>query len=496
MKAGFWEIPLDEESRKITAFFTPSGHYEWLRCPTGLGNSPLTCQRLISGLFQGLIGNGLSVYMDDLILVSQGVDSHLDKLALVFQKFAEAGLKLNLSKCSFLKSSVVFLGHTVDKSDIHTNDAKIQVVQQFPVPSSVENVHSFLGLAGFHRSFIKNFATIASPLTQLLKKNIAFHWHDVHQRSFDTLKDAFAHAPVLAFPDYGLPFTICTNTSALGIGAILMQQGNGLRPHVIAYASHMLSDAESHYSVTHLEALAVIWALKHFRDIIYGYSITVYTDHSTVTQLFKGKNLSGRLACWFLTIEEFNPVLKYLPGKANLVANALSRNVPVASVETIHNFSLQDLSIAQRSDPVWSAVIYALESGDDVTLPRLPVPLDQFALLDGVLCRYVTVHDAHVTQLVIPESLIPVVLQLIHDAPQSGHPGRDKSLTLARQCYYWPKMRIDIINHVAQCLSCVQTKGCTTTAPILEYPMPDGPFDTVAIDLLSYLVVTKALHMF
>ncbi len=296
--------------------------------------------------------------LDDLILVSQNVDSHLDKLAFVFQKYAEAGLKLNLSKCSFLKSSIAFLGHTVDKTGIHTNDAKIQAVQKFPVPSSVENVRFFLGLAGYYRSFIKNFASIASPLTQPLKKNLACHWHDVHQHSFDALKDTLTHILVLAFPDYGLPFTICTDASALGIGAVLMHQGDGPRPNVIAHASRTLSDAESRYSMTHLEALAVIWALKHFRDIIYGYSNTLYTDHSAVTQLFKGKNLSGRLARWFLTIEEFNPVMKYLPGKANLVADALSRNVPVAFVETIHNFSLQDLSVAQCSDPVWSAVIY------------------------------------------------------------------------------------------------------------------------------------------
>ncbi len=132
--------------------------------------------------------------MDDLILVSQDVGFHLDNFALVFQKFAEAGLKLNLSKCSFFKSSIVFLGHTVDKSGIHTNDAKIKAVQQFPLPFSVENVRAFLDLAGYYRSFIKDFASIAWPLTQILKKNVGFQWHDVHQRSFHALKDVLTHA--------------------------------------------------------------------------------------------------------------------------------------------------------------------------------------------------------------------------------------------------------------------------------------------------------------
>ncbi len=181
-----------------------------------------------------------------------------------------------------------------------------------------------------------------------------FFWNDAQQQSFNTLKDVLTHAPILALPDYSLPFTLCTDTSPLGIGAVLMPTEENKLPHVIAYASRVLTAAESKYSVTHLEALAVVWAFKHFRDIIFGYPITVYTDHTALTQFFHGKNLAGRLARWYLTIQQFEPTFKYLPGKANSVADALFRNISVSPVNEIANFSLSELHSAQRQDPIWS----------------------------------------------------------------------------------------------------------------------------------------------
>ncbi len=143
---------------------------------------------------------------------------------------------------------------------------------------------------------MNSLASIASPLTRLLKKDMPFLWNDAQKHSFTTLKNALAHALILAFTDYNFPFTICTDASALGIGAVLMQTEEGKRPHAIAYASRVLTPAESKYSVSHLEALAVVWALQNFRGIIVGYPATVYTDHTAVTHLFHGKNLTGRLA--------------------------------------------------------------------------------------------------------------------------------------------------------------------------------------------------------
>ena len=486
LHSGFWQIGMGSTSREITAFSTDQGHYQFLRMPFGLRNAPLTFQRMINNLFAGLLGNTVVAYMDDLIVVSQSMEDHFRKLTLVLEKLSSAGLRLKLSKCNFLKSRLQFLGHIVNEEGIHTVPDKIKAVAEFPTPTNTDKVRSFLGLSGFYRAYVKDYSSIASPLTRLLKKDATFTWGPTQIKSFESLKWHLTHAPILSFPDFSQPFILCTDASSLGVGAVLMQKLDA-KTHTIAYASRVLNTAESKYSATHLETLAVVWALKHFKDLIFGYSITVYTDHAPIRELFRGKNISGRLARWYLTIQEFQPEFKYLPGRANVVADALSRNVGAINSDL---FSPNLVHTEQRQDPMWSRVIYALESGDESTVANLPVPLTQFHLHNDLLykCSPKVKRSPFppVYQLVIPSTLKGMVLSLVHDSPQAGHPGKDRSLREARKKYFWISMKKDICNHISQCRECAKHRGhLPPTAPIGEYPTPNKPWDTVSIDLLS-----------
>lgn len=485
--SGYWQVCMDERSTEVTAFSTPMGHYEWLRMPFGLRNAPLTFQRLVNNLFAGLLGDSVFAYLDDIIVCSKDIPTHLQKLQQVFERLQEAGLRVKLSKCDFLRSKIKFLGHEVDAEGIHTQNDKVKAVQNFPTPVSTENVQSFLGLSGYYRSFVKNFASIARPLTRLLRKGAPFTWGPDQEASFQHLKTALTTAPILVFPDYQRKFTIYTDASIKGVGAVLAQPDKRGKMQTIGYASRVLNDRETRYHATEWEALAVAWGLKHFRDIILGYQIDLFTDNEAVKKVFKGgKNLTGRLARWYETVLQFDPVIHHIKGKANVVADALSRNFPVAPICSVPVLTKEQLAEEQRKDPIWGKVVFYLESGDDSALPHLKIPLDQFQLQDDLLVRVLPHTSDDKVKVIVPDTLKEIILSQLHDAPQAAHPGKQRMLHVARQKYFWNTMRRDIEAHIAKCHSCAEHKGTTGgAAPILEYPTPSLPFDTVSVDLLK-----------
>ncbi len=367
------------------------------------------------------------------------------------------------------------------------------------MPTPVGKDRSYLGLTGYYRQFIRGYADIAHPLTSLLKKDAKFHWGPEQQNGFETLKVKLTSAPVLILPDYTKEFILCTDASDIGLGGILMQEGNG-KPQPIAYVSTLYTSAERNYSITERETLAVIYCLERFRDMILGYKVKVWTDHTAIQNLFKHKNLRGRLARWFMTLQEYEVNFEYIPGKKNAAADALSRNIRDDTVEgkcpvlcnVVELTALHETLInsEQRNEEPWKSITDFLEnSTEEIPVPKLPgtLILEEFAILGTLLYRVTDLKNKElsrkkVKQLVIPKTIVPDVLRIIHDSAHSSYPGKDKTYEQAQLKYYWPCMRKDIYTYVDNCHTCARIKGNTQSpAAMLTYPVPQKPWQRVHI---------------
>ncbi len=255
---------------------------------------------------------------------------------------------------------------------------------------------------------------------------------------------------------------------------------NKLRP--IAYTSQTLKPAELNYSITHKEVLTAVWTLQHFKDLIYGHPIHVKTDHTAITELFNSKHLIGKLARWSLIVQDFNPSFSYLPGKANLVTDALWRHIGTLQISEGKNYK-SVLAKEQRANPFCSPLLYYLEFSDDTHLPHL-VPQTEFDFIDEIfVCTtYLEAKyepDREVTQIMVPKTLAPTITEWLHSAPQAGHPRKDRCLHQARLEYYWPIMHKVINAYADVCHTCAINKGSVSKpVPILSYPTPLQPRDT------------------
>jgi hypothetical protein len=258
---AYWNIPIKEEDRDKTGFVTPFGSFRYERMAFGLSGAPSTFQRVMDAMLVGLRDVEVLVYLDDLLIFSETIEDHVRRIRLVFDRVREANFKLNVAKCTFAVPEVVYLGHVVNKHGVAPDPSKVSAIKNFPRPKTVKDVRSFLGLSGYYRAFIQNYAAMSRPLTQLTKKNESFKWTDCHQQAFESLKDALTSDSVLAHPKFDQPFILSTDASDYAISAILSQlHGDKERP--ISFASRMLNAAERNYSTTQKELLAVVFGTQ------------------------------------------------------------------------------------------------------------------------------------------------------------------------------------------------------------------------------------------
>ena len=332
LAAGFHQIPMDPRDRPKTAFSTDNGHYEYLRMPFGLKGAPATFQRLMDRVLIGLQGVELFVYLDDIVIYASSYDEHDKKANRLFNRLSEAGLKLQPEKCAFLSTQVAYLGHVISEDGVKPSPGKIESVRNFPVPRTQKNVREFLGLVGYYRRFIPDFATRTKPLTELLKKGKRSDWTARHQTSFEDMRDALCHEPVLQCPRLDEPFILTTDASDYAIGAVLSQGKIG-EDRPVSYASRIMNSAEKNYTATEKECLAIVEYIKYFRHYLYGQKFTVVTDHQALTWLHTTKDIGSRLMRWRLRLLEYEYDIKYKPGKTNKNADALSRKPVVEANE-------------------------------------------------------------------------------------------------------------------------------------------------------------------
>lgn len=295
--SGFHQIEMCKQDIQKTAFSVDNGHYEYLRMPFGLKNAPFTFERVIDNVLRGL--PNVTVYCDDIIIYSTSLQEHMLNIESVFQRLREANFKIQPLKSEFLKKETSFLGHIITADGIKPDPNKIKAIHQYPIPKTSKEIKSFLGLLGYYRKFIPNFAKLIKPFTSCLKKGAKIQLNSEYINCFKLCQNILSNDPILQYPEFSKEFNLRTDASNFAVGAVLSQGPIGAdKP--IAYASRTLNDSEIHYSTIEKELLAIIWATKYFRPYLFGRHFNIVTDHRPLQYLMNLKEPNSRLIRWKL----------------------------------------------------------------------------------------------------------------------------------------------------------------------------------------------------
>lgn len=491
MKEAYFQILLEENSRDLTAFSDGVTLYRFKRLPFGLSCSPAIFTRHMASLLTPLVKKGwIKNYLDDLIVWAPDFSTLNERLSETFALLKKNGVKLNLSKCEMAKREVTFLGYKISSKGSQPDQKNVEAVLKMKPPTKVKEVRRLLGMAGFYRRHINNFAQIAAPLTNLTKKDHPFFWDDKCQEAFETLKSSLAQAPILARAQSHYPFILTTDASNTHVGGVLSQTQDDGSVKPLGYFSKKLNSTENRYSATDKEALAVVLSCRHFHHYLWGTSFTIFTDHQPLTSVFKRKTKSARMNRWILEMREYQYNIQYVKGKYNYVADQLSRPVRVVQRCPTPNYlglTLDQMKTQQREENKWKEMIEYLEGGSIPTKKYHKSLLHQFNLIDELLYYTKENIDGSIHySLVVPKSLIPKALEHAHVI--SGHLGQKKTIKKAEELFYWCNLKSDVTQYVKNCLTCQRFKVSPGLQQLYqELPSVNKPLDRLGIDLTDMI---------
>ena len=308
--------------------------------PFGLTNAPATFQRLMNTIFAEELGVFILVYIDDVLIFSEDLESHFEHLKVAMKRLRDAKICGRLHKCELLLDEVEYLGFDVGVNGIKPSQEKVEAVMNWPKPETIHDVRSFLGLTSYYRKFIKQFSLLASPLTNLTKLDTIKHWGEAEQKAFDQLKISLATAPVLRLPDFGKTFILTTDASLVSVGAVLEQEfEDGLHP--VAYESKKLTSTESRFSAYERELLGIVSALGKWRQYLTGQKFIVQTDHSSLRHLPNQPSVNRCIWKWISSLQSYDCEIRHIPGCRN-PADSLTRRTWIPDKRRIKGAKVKD----------------------------------------------------------------------------------------------------------------------------------------------------------
>ncbi|KAI3750014.1 hypothetical protein L2E82_20638 [Cichorium intybus] len=425
--------------------------------PFGLTNAPAAFMDLMNRVCRPFLDTSVIVFIDDILIYSWNQEEHETHLRQVLELLRREKLYAKFSKCEFWLREVQFLGHVISSEGFKVDPVKIEAVMKWEPPRNPSEIHSFLGLAGYYRRFTEE-----------------------QQAAFQKLKQALCEAPVLALPQGGEDFVVYSDTSRVGLGCVLMQRGR-----VIAYASRQLKEAEKRYPVHDLELAVVVLALKLWRHYLYGVKFKIYTDHKSLKYLFDQKELNMRQQRWMDLLKDYDCEILYHPGKANVVADALSRKERpirvVSACMSIVSRLPELIQIAQeearKEEHVKSERMVSYINQLEENSQRLKTFKGRVWVPKQAKARKLLLEDAHCSRYAV-------------------HTGSTKMYRMLKPLYWWPGMKRDIGRYVECCQTCLQVKSNHQKpyGEIQPLPIPMKKWDEVTMDFVTKLPRTPRGH--